>query len=230
MRPRIKICGITCAADALAAVAAGADVLGVNLWPQSKRFLPLERAGWLRDLPVHVSRVAVMVNPSLQDALTAAENPDLDAIQLHGDEPASLCVQLESAGIPVIKAIRIRDAGSFAVIPSLPSAVTVLLDTFQSGTMGGTGATFDWALAHEFRVHGGRAFFLSGGLTPLNVSDAYRRVRPDGVDVASGVEVAADARRKDHRLMRAFVEALGSGAEGVEKGPKLFDRDTAKKA
>lgn len=207
-RLRVKICGITNAADAAAAVAAGADAIGLNCYPGSRRYMELATAGeWLELIPPEVLRVAVVVNPTWEEAISIARLPYVDALQLHGSEPQAFCRRLAGEGVRFAKALPVLDA------PSLESAAsysthTLVLDSPSSGSMGfgGSGHTFPWELAQHFTsAHPDLRVILAGGLTPENVGRAVRQVRPFCVDVTSGVEMAAG--RKDHARIRAFIEA-----------------------
>lgn len=203
---RVKICGVTCREDAEAAIVSGADALGFNMFPGSKRFIPPEEnLGWLRDLPPFISRVAVLVNAPLEQALSLARQPGVDALQLHGHEDEQYCAELGRAGVSFIKVLRLRpgteipDAHRF-------STMHILIDVDVAGAFGGTGERIDFGAAAEFvKRHPGFYVIVAGGLTPVNVHEAVHSVRPFGVDVASGVE--AEPRRKDPVLMRAFVAA-----------------------
>ncbi len=198
---RVKICGIRTLKDAHAAVAAGADAVGFVLWPKSRRYVdPEEAARIARNLPPFVVRVGVFVNEPPETVEEVAQHVGLDAIQLHGDEPPEVCARLRRR---VIKAIRVRNAHSLQLAASYPVSA-LLLDTYLPDTYGGTGRTFDWSLAEAIQ-HLDRPLILSGGLTPENVAEAIRRVRPYGVDVSSGVETDG---RKDPEKIRAFVAAV----------------------
>lgn len=210
IRIRAKICGLTNEDDARAAIAAGADALGFNFWPGSKRFLePADAIAWIGRLPLGVIRVAVMVNPNFTDALRILETPGIDVLQLHGNESPEFCARLMAAGHRLIKAIRVRDKKSLVDALQYPIELPLLLDAYRAGEPGGTGQTLDWALAASFvHDHPRGRVLLSGGLTPENVTDAVRRVRPFGVDVASGVEIPDQPRRKDPSRLRAFLDAI----------------------
>ncbi len=199
--PRVKICGITRLEDALAAVRLGADALGFNFWPGSKRYLPPEAArAIVRALPPLVVTVGVFVDPTRAEAMAAAEASGVQVLQLHGDEPPELCAGLP---LPVLKGIRVRDEGSLALLDGYAGAVAGFLLDADSAGYGGSGRAFDWALAA--RAAAARPILLAGGLTPANVAEAVRVVRPFGVDVASGVESAPGV--KDHGLVARFVRA-----------------------
>lgn len=196
--PRVKICGITRLEDALAAVRLGADALGFNFWPRSKRHVsPAEVRAIVRRLPPLVTAVGVFVDPTRDEVLRAVDASGVGVVQLHGDEPPELCLSLP---LPVLKAIRVTDAHSLAQLASY-EVQGFLLDAPSPG-YGGSGATFDWSLAAE--VARELPIVLAGGLTPENVAEAVRTVTPWAVDVASGVESAPGV--KDPERMRRFVE------------------------
>jgi phosphoribosylanthranilate isomerase len=110
-RVRVKICGVTNRADAEAAIALGADALGFNLFPGSKRCLDLEReAEWIAALPPFVTRVAVLVNVPIEEARRVAEHPAIDCVQFHGDEDETFCAEFARLGRPFIKALRLGDS------------------------------------------------------------------------------------------------------------------------
>jgi phosphoribosylanthranilate isomerase len=207
-RVQIKICGITNPTDAALAVALGADMLGFNFYPGSARCLELrETRTWLRELPAGVRKLAVVVN-QLALGREIYEACLVDALQLHGDEDETACAELHAAGIPFVKALRVRDASTL-VAPERFHTAELLLDAFQPDSYGGTGSRFDWSLAERFvAAQPTLRIILSGGLTPENVAAAVRQVRPYAVDVASGVEVAGDPRRKDPARLRGLIEAV----------------------
>ena len=208
--PRVKICGITNREDALTAIELGASALGFNLFPGSKRFIELEReVEWITSLPPFVTRVAVLVNAAIEDALRIAAHPAIDVVQLHGDEDEDYCAQFARSGRAFIKALRL-DGGVAIEAANRFSTNHVLLDAHSAGAFGGTGTLIDVELARGYRRHHpDLALILAGGLTPENVGPAVRAVRPYGVDVASGVE--ASARRKSRELMQAFIAAARNG-------------------
>ncbi len=205
----VKICGITRLEDALAAVRAGADWLGFNFWPRSRRYLtPEAAASIVAALPASVLPVGVFVDPGADELARAVQLSGVRTVQLHGDEPPALCA---AAPVPVVKGIRVRDARSLAALAAYEVS-GFLLDSATAG-YGGSGTAFDWALAAEVAAE--VPLWLAGGLTPENVGEAVRRVRPRGVDVASGVESAPGV--KDATRMEAFVRnakaAIAAGKE-----------------
>jgi phosphoribosylanthranilate isomerase len=203
----VKICGITNEEDAVAAVNAGADALGFVLWPGSKRFVTVEAVARITELvPRHIQRVAVLVNPSLEEVERLLASDALDTLQLHGEEPPAFCAQWKGRA-KVWKGFRVADAASLAPLASYSAVDAVLLDSYSPVSHGGTGRTFDWPLAREAKKSG-RPVILSGGLTPANVREAVAVAQPDGVDVSSGVELSPG--KKDHGKIREFVQQVRS--------------------
>jgi phosphoribosylanthranilate isomerase len=196
---RVKICGITCAEDAAAAVAAGAHALGFVFVPDTPRFVPPERAAAIiAGLPPFVATVGVFVNRPVREVVETAARCGLQLIQLHGEENEAFARQLP---LPVVRAIRVQDATSLAILDTYP-ARAFLLDAFVPGIAGGTGQTFPWELAAT-RTATAR-IILSGGLTPDTVESAIRRVHPYGVDASSGVERCPG--RKDPWKLKEFID------------------------
>ena len=208
-RPFVKICGLTRLEDARAAHRAGADAVGINLWPGSRRFVPPGARDWLRELPPALLRLAVMVDPSPAEAEAALREPWCDGIQLHGAETPEFCAVWRAAGFRVWKAVRVRDEESLAESEVFPPDLPLVLDAFDPAAPGGTGRLAPWDLAARFVAsHPERRVVLAGGLTPENVSAGVEVVRPWGVDVAGGVEQAGTpSSRKNADRMRAFVAA-----------------------
>jgi phosphoribosylanthranilate isomerase len=206
-RVRIKICGLTTEDDARAAIDAGADALGFNLWPGSRRYVDLERtSSWIRGLPPLVMRVAVLVNFPLEEARRIALHPAIDVVQFHGDEDEDYCAQFAASGTPFIKALRVRDAASLDNADRF-STPSILLDADAGAAYGGTGRQLDPLLAAEAaRRFPGLKVILAGGLKPENVAEAVRLAQPYAVDVASGVE--AEPGRKDFAKLARFFAAL----------------------
>jgi phosphoribosylanthranilate isomerase len=206
---QFKVCGLTSAPDAEAAVRAGAGYLGFNLYPKSPRYLPLDRYRELAKALPPRGRVAVMVEPTAED-LAAAVAAGFDFFQIHfrADTPAErLATWSELAG-----------KSRLILAPKLPPAAepdpawlrladTVMLDTFSPEVFGGTGRTGDWGkFARIQAAYPGTQWILSGGLSPANISEAVRLSGARFVDVASGVESAPGV--KDHAKLRALGAAL----------------------
>ena len=197
----VKICGITRADDALAAVAAGASAIGFVFWPDSPRVVDPYRARAIRAaLPPFVTAVGVFVNQPLDYVSGVASLVRLGAVQLHGDETPRYASQLST---PIVKALPLNTLGE-RDLAAWPDETIVLLDVHDPVKRGGTGRTIDWDAAAAISAR--RRIVLAGGLTPDNVADAVGRVRPFGIDVSSGVEVSPGI--KDHRRVRALFEAL----------------------
>jgi phosphoribosylanthranilate isomerase len=148
--------------------------------------------------------VAVLVNVPLEEARRIAEHPAIDLVQFHGDEDEEYCAAFTRFGRPFIKALRLKSAGEIERADGF-STRDLLVDAHVPGAYGGTGAKVDLQKARELAERRpDLRVILAGGLTPENVGDAVRQVRPFAVDVASGVEGATG--RKDPERMRAFVE------------------------
>ncbi len=196
----IKICGVTRPGDAIAAADAGADAVGINLWPRSKRFADADAARAVAAaIPAGVLRVGVFVDAAPTVVKRAVDALSLDYVQLHGDEPAEALDQL---GGRAFKAVRLSGPAVVEGIDRWPGRF-VLVDAYRPGDPGGTGETADWDLAAEAARR--RPVWLAGGLTAANVREAIRAVRPYGVDVASGVESSPGV--KSAPLIEAFVQA-----------------------
>lgn len=208
-RLNIKICGITQPAQAAVLFALGADAVGINLWPKSKRHMPLETAvDSLQKVASKNALVAVLVNPD-DTLLEATISSGLfQALQLHGDETPAQVGALMERGVNVIKALQVRDAASLAQIGEYP-CTAILLDAYNPGTYGGGGHAFPWELAVRAReMFPQKHILLSGGLTPDNVRQAVQQTHPMAVDVASGVESLPGS--KDLMLVAKFIaEARG---------------------
>jgi phosphoribosylanthranilate isomerase len=208
MPVRVKICGITTPEDGVMAAGAGADAVGLVFWPRSPRHVELDQARTIsRAVPPFVLRVGVFVDASADEITRAAEAARLDVAQLHGSEPPEAFDVLRLRGI---KALRVGPGFDPAeALRYEGRAAGLLLDTHAKSAPGGTGETFDWALARELRPRVSY-LVLAGGLTPVNVERAIAEVRPDAVDVSSGVESAPG--RKDADKVRAFIEAVRRAA------------------
>ena len=202
----VKVCGITDLGDALAALEAGADMLGFNFYARSPRYVtPAQAQKIIERLPEGVSCVGVFVNePTPAEVERIARTAGLGAVQLHGDETPEYCQSLRA--LTTIKALRV---GTDYTTESAAAYETdaILLDAYVAGERGGTGHTFDWALATLTRERVPK-LFLAGGLNPENVAQAVAAVRPYAVDVCSGVETSPG--RKSPELMRRFVELVRS--------------------
>lgn len=198
---RIKICGLTRGEDVDMAVAAGADAIGFVFYPPSPRYVaPEVAAALVARLPPFVTAVGLFVNPAPKEVEAVLERVPLGLLQFHGEETEALC---RSFYRPYLKAARVRpelDLVQYAA--AYPSAQGILLDAFVQG-YGGGGKTFDWTLVP---AQLGKPLVLSGGLDPDNVGQALARLKPQAVDVSSGVEQAKGI--KDRTKIQAFVAAV----------------------
>jgi len=202
----VKICGVTTPEDAAMAAAAGADAIGVNLWSGSKRFVePAAARDVLAAVPNGVLRVGVFVDAPVAEVQRQIDELELDRAQLHGDESPAFFDRLDSQ---LIRVVRVRDQASFETEAGWSPALW-LYDAFVEG-YGGGGVPAPWPL---IAARARRPFLLAGGLTPENVAAGIAATKPDGVDVASGVE--SSARRKDPARVAAFIAAARAGAQAL---------------
>ncbi len=199
---RSKICGITRIDDALAAVEAGADAIGLVFYAQSPRAVTVQQArAIIAALPPFVSTVGLFVNASRCELGEILDAVPLDLLQFHGDETPADC---EGYRRPYIKALRVKAGDDItASCQAYAGASGMLLDTYVEGVPGGTGEAFDWALVPRGLC---KPIILAGGLCAENVADAIARVRPYAVDVSGGVEQGKGI--KDHAKVRAFMQAV----------------------
>jgi len=206
MRTRVKICGITSRQDALDAVRFGADAIGLVFYPPSPRCVtPEQAAAIVERLPPFVAVVGLFVNASREEIAEVLAAARIDLLQFHGSECPDYCA---GHGRPYIKAVRVQQGlDLLAERERYAGASALLLDTYQPGVPGGTGQAFDWSLIPP--VLGGEVI-LAGGLTPDNVGEAVRRVRPYAVDVSGGVE--REKGRKDAAKIRAFMRGVASAS------------------
>lgn len=193
MRVRAKICGITSPEDALLAASAGADAIGLVFYRPSPRYVTIQQAREICEVvPPFVTIVGLFVDHLRTEISEICENIPLGLLQFHGDESESDC---QGYGIPYIKAVRVRGRDTVVnAAGQFPSAKGLLVDTYVTGTPGGTGKTFDWTLLPE-RCE--KPLILAGGLSPENVREAVSSVRPYGVDVSGGVEKAKGVKDPD---------------------------------
>jgi phosphoribosylanthranilate isomerase len=203
---KIKICGIKTINDAVAAMDAGADLIGFNFYPKSSRYVEV---GMCRNIMSVVRQdgraksVGVFVNASVAEILATMETLGLNLAQLHGDETSEMLNQLDGKGFKAFRGISESVAGFIR-----SEAPAFLVDASVKGVYGGSGVTADWDGAAELAKK--YPLLLAGGLTPENVAEAVRRVQPWGVDVASGVESVPG--EKDARKMVEFVSAVRSAS------------------
>jgi phosphoribosylanthranilate isomerase len=200
MQVKVKICGITNIDDAVAAVDFGADALGFVFFEKSPRYIShADAAAIIKKLPSFTTTIGVFVNVKPDQVEKIIDLTHIDAVQLHGNEPPEMC----DISRRVIKAIRVKSLESLDPLINYKDKVSAfLLDTFAPDILGGTGQIFNWDIAIYAKQFG--KVILAGGLTPDNVTEAIRRVRPYGVDVSSGVE--SKKGKKDYKKMKSFIE------------------------
>lgn len=224
----MKICGLTCLEDALAAAETGADLLGFIFYERSPRYVPptqvraivSELRARFGRLPITDHRsptlVGVFVNPTLEQVLSTLDACGLDLAQLHGEELPELLAALAGRAFKAVRPATAEEAEAAAArYAGLGPAAgpDLLVDAYHPTLRGGTGQVGDWGLAAALACR--HRLLLAGGLTPDNVAAAIAQVQPWGVDVAGGVEAAPG--RKDHARMRAFIAAAKGAADGSER-------------
>lgn len=211
-RTRVKVCGLTRASDARAAVRAGADALGIILAPGHRRSLTLEEAAVvLADAPPEVTRTGVFVDAGPDEVAMAVSRLGLTEVQLHGSEDPACCAKVLAA---VVKTFHVGAGIDPVEIERYRGVVAaVLLDTLVEGAPGGSGLAFDWELVRA--APDIAPVYLAGGLDPDNVGGAVRRVGPAGVDVSSGVEEAPGI--KSEAKMERFVAAVRAADRACEE-------------
>jgi phosphoribosylanthranilate isomerase len=219
---KIKICGLCSARDAKMVDRAGADYIGVILSPRSKRSRTLKEAAPIYEEIDNAQRVGVFVDEPIELLQKARQQLALDVLQLHGIETPKYVKQLrESSGVTIWKAIRPRSLEELqrGLEDYADVAHGILLDGWSSAGAGGTGAKADWSMAAQQRnaVPKNITFTLAGGLTPLNVAHAIEEVRPDIVDVSSGVESSIGI--KSPELVAEFIVAARA-ARAARAGQK----------
>jgi phosphoribosylanthranilate isomerase len=201
---KVKVCGMTSLKDALVAVEEGADAVGFIFYKKSPRSVTMKLVREIiLELPPFVDTVGVFVDETAVQINKIADYCDLDLIQLHGDESPAFCKRMRRR---VIKAFRVKDMQSVKKLSGFQVS-GFLLDTFSENLHGGTGKVFDWNLALPAKKFG--PVIMAGGLTPNNVRQAIKQVRPYGVDVCSGVE--SEPGIKDHKKVRDFLKNAKAG-------------------
>ena len=196
---RVKICGMTRSVDVQAAIRAGADALGFVFASRSKRVLDKPLAAELvAQVPAFISRVGLFMDQDSIEVKRILKQVPLNLLQFHGNEDADYCRQF---GLPYIKAVSmVSDQAMVRAVNDYSDAAALLLDSHAPGGVGGTGAVFDWSLIPAVSL----PIVLAGGLTPGNVRQAVKQVKPWAVDVSSGVEDSPGI--KNDELMRVFIK------------------------
>ena len=218
MSVRIKICGVKRVEDVLAAQRAGAHAIGINFVPESSRFIgSVAHANELivNSAAPNLLWAGVFANPT-DSEIDAAIAAGIRVIQLHGEETPETAARLRGRLKPEVqiwKAFRIATASDLTQLAAFSSCEAWLLDAKAPGTRGGSGHAFDWDLLNGLART--KPIVLAGGLHPDNVQDAVRRVRPEWIDVASGVESAPAV--KDAAKIERFIKEANLGAVGAQK-------------
>jgi phosphoribosylanthranilate isomerase len=207
---RVKICGITNQEDAQRAASCGADAVGFQFADTPRRVAPETARAILNELDPLVTGVAVFVDAPSAEVRRVLESTGCAAAQLHGSEPPEHIEAL--APYAVIKVIRVRGSLDASELDRYKGARAILLDTYVAGLAGGTGRRFDPEIARGLVQEGWRVI-VAGGLTPDNVGEVVRRVRPYAVDVGSGVE--SGPGRKDHEKVARFIAAVRAADRAV---------------
>lgn len=198
--PVIKICGIKTEEEIALMNMHPVSYIGF-IFARSKRQLTLEKAERLRRLVRDgLKVVGVFMDNEVPLIKTAIKKCRLDVVQLHGNESDALIQELKAMGVKVWKSIAIKDQESLKNIDRYPSADGVLLDTYHKGATGGTGHVFNWDLVEDLNLN--KALILAGGLNPENVIEAYSKVKPDILDLNSGLEV--DLIKDEDKVERLF--------------------------
>ena len=201
----VKVCGITNVADARVAAEAGADAVGF-IFAESPRLVGAEEVRKISiALPENVLKVGVFVNAPPEEVLRVAAEAGLDMVQLHGDETPETVAAVRAVGLPVMKAIRVRNADDLANVERF-DADLLLLDAYSEKARGGTGERFDWEVAKSLKGRGN--IVVSGGLAPENVRAAVDFFEPYGVDASSSLE-DAPGKKNEESVRRFIVAAKG---------------------
>lgn len=206
MRTRVKICGITRVEDALLAVNAGADAIGLVFYAQSPRYISIAQAqSIVAELPPFVSVVGLFVNASKAEIKSILSQVDLNILQFHGDESSDECEQIN---LPYYKAIRMKsDTNLLQYALEFKTAKALLLDTYSEHAVGGTGQVFDWSLIPK---NLSKPVILAGGLNAENVGMAIEQVQPYAVDVSGGVELTKGI--KGAEKIAAFMQGVSNAS------------------
>ena len=198
---KVKICGITCTEDTVAAMHMGADIIGLNFYEPSPRYLTIEQAAEVaHQLSAYVNLAGVFVNASHDTIRATIRACHLDWVQLHGDESPEFCGQFSTDEVKIMKAIRVKDESDIETAQAY-SVDAMLLDAFHPEKYGGTGLTFDWSLVQRTE----KRVFLAGGINPENAAQAVQ-LGVYGIDVCSGIE--REPGRKDQAKMQALFDNI----------------------
>jgi phosphoribosylanthranilate isomerase len=206
---RVKICGITQPQQSVAIASLGATALGFICVPTSPRYVTSEQIqAAVAQLPANIDKIGVFANASIPEIIQIVKSAGLTGVQLHADETPEFCCILRQSlpNIEIIKAFRIRSLENLIATANYTDHIdTILLDAYHPQQLGGTGQTLDWEMLEKFRPN--CPWFLAGGLTPDNIVAALSQVKPDGIDLSSGVEIKPGD--KDLNKVALLFEILG---------------------
>jgi phosphoribosylanthranilate isomerase len=207
--PKVKICGITNQQDALWAANLGADFLGLNFYRESPRKVSVKHAKELAaQIPPFVTIVGIFVDEPMESVAKIVKSVPLKMVQLHGQETPEYCRQVKALGVKVTKALRLQKPLEAADIVPYEDAVDYFMfDAYSTESAGGTGDAFNWEWLPT-TVSLSKPWFLAGGLNPVNISDALKKLHPPLIDVCSGVEKSTT--RKDYEAMKSFIQTAKS--------------------
>ncbi|MBE9053036.1 phosphoribosylanthranilate isomerase [Nostocales cyanobacterium LEGE 11386] len=207
---RVKICGITQPQQSVAIASLGATALGFICVPTSPRYVTTQQIrAAVAQLPENIDKIGVFANTSITEISQIVIDSGLTGVQLHGDESPEFCHQLRQSlkNIEILKAFRVRSLEDLNQAANYTKYVdTLLLDAYHPQQLGGTGHTLDWQMLQQFQPN--CPWLLAGGLTPDNVVTALNQVKPDGIDLSSGVELKPGD--KDLDKVALLFEKLGS--------------------
>ncbi|MEY5012803.1 MAG: hypothetical protein RLY69_518 [Verrucomicrobiota bacterium] len=202
----LKVCGVTNEADAQGLADLRVDAIGVNFWPGSPRHVASTDVAWLSSLKGRILRVGVFVNAPTELPMRLFRDGLIDLVQLHGDETPTDAAVFREARIPFIKAIGVKTLADLERVEDF-GASAILLDAHAPGVYGGTGETFEWNTALDFKSrHPHLPLILAGGIKPENAARAAEMLHPSALDVASGAESSPGI--KDFDKVRGLLRAL----------------------
>jgi phosphoribosylanthranilate isomerase len=214
---RIKICGITKSEQGQEIVKLGATALGFICVERSPRYItPLQIKAIIDCLVIPVEAIGVFADTAISEIIKTITITGLTGVQLHGAESPEFCQQLRKQlpkNIELIKAFRLKNAESLAEINTYSQSVdTLLLDAYHPTMLGGTGKTIDWFDLQQFKPS--LPWLLAGGLTPQNVTEALSQLKPNGIDLSSGLERSPG--NKDLEKVSQLFESLGYQAKSSQ--------------
>jgi len=220
---RIKICGITQLDQGYAIAQLGATMLGFICVPSSPRYVPSEKIQIiLNNLPKSIQTIGVFANTSIEQIYQIVLETGLTGVQLHGNESPDFCDRLRQMlpQIELIKALRIKCSATLLQTQDYFNSIdALLLDAYHPQHLGGTGKTLDWQSLQQFSPS--CSWFLAGGLTPDNIQEALQQLKPDGIDLSSGVERSPGD--KDLEKVKQLFDRLKTFSLNSNLIPQIYD-------